>query len=265
MGSKLYPPYIDGKIPAFCGTELKVPFRHNRAVAYSSNSTQVKSIACKMKTVSTNEWVWTLMEPYNEAVQIDHTTGMWTAVFNLDKKIYEDKDDTYFSKLIEGVYYKIQIAYVDSLGTIGYFSDVGVTKYTTAPTLKIENLQAGEISAGLYNYVGVYSQENKDVSEKEYSYCFTIFNEDGSVFDTSGVQIHNASTDTEPYESSDSYACKKDLISNRKYTINYAVTTLNNLTASSPVYTIMRKDSVRPSINATLHAESNFNEGYIGL
>ena len=36
MAGKLYPPYIDGKVPAFCGTVLKVPFRHNKAVKVCS-------------------------------------------------------------------------------------------------------------------------------------------------------------------------------------------------------------------------------------
>lgn len=79
MAAKLYPPYIDGKVPAFCGTELRVPFRHNRAVNYS---TQVKTISCKIKTVSTNEWVWTLTANA-ENIQKDIKTGQWYVVFDL--------------------------------------------------------------------------------------------------------------------------------------------------------------------------------------
>ena len=56
MGRKLYPPYIDGKNPAFCGTNMRIWFRHNRAIGAS----QYSAISCKIKTVSTNEWKWTL-------------------------------------------------------------------------------------------------------------------------------------------------------------------------------------------------------------
>ncbi len=81
MQGKLYPPYIDGKVPAFCGTELKVPFRHNRAVS----QTQVRSMCCKIKTVSTNEWVWTIQIPEinDNFVNYNQDTGQYCVIFDL--------------------------------------------------------------------------------------------------------------------------------------------------------------------------------------
>ena len=50
--AKLYPPYIEGALPAFCLSngdgELVIPFAHNRAI---SNIEDIKSFAIKIKTV----------------------------------------------------------------------------------------------------------------------------------------------------------------------------------------------------------------------
>lgn len=268
MAAKLYPPYIDGKVPAFDGAVLTVPFRHNRAVNYS---TQVKTMSCKIKTVSTNEWVWTLTADANN-IQKDPDTGQWSVVFDLSK-LYEDRDNPktgnktpYYEWLIVGVFYKIQIAYVDNSNQVGYFSDVGVTKYTAHPDVTIDGLYPHGTNNALYNYVGVYSQySGGDLAERAYSYCFTIYDSKGDVFLTSGEQIHNSSLDTEIYESRDEFYVNKELIANRTYKIQYVVTTINGLVASSQSYNIIKKDTIRPSINAVLEATPNYDDGYIEL
>jgi ribulose bisphosphate carboxylase small subunit len=44
--------------------------------------------------------------------------------------------------LTSGAYYKIQLAYVDTYkGETGYFSTVGIVKYTTEPEVIIEDLE----------------------------------------------------------------------------------------------------------------------------
>ena len=262
MGRKLYPPYIDGKIPAFCGATLRVPFRHNRAVS----SLQYSKMSCKVKTVSTNEWKWTLESDF---IGQDPTDGNWYVDFKLDIENPLTPGKTYAEILIVGLYYKIQLAYVDTDGVVGYFSDVGVVKYTAKPTVRIENLTAGTNNSR-YNYVGVYKQvklENSnilpDVSEKEYMYNFTMIDEAGNVFITSGDQLHNSSTDIYPDESKDTFYCNKELDSNKKYRLKYTVTTINGLIQSSDTYYIVKKDSVQPSIHATLKAVPNYDNGYI--
>lgn len=268
MAGKLYPPYIDGKVPAFCGTALKVPFRNNRAVSYDK---QVIGMSCKMKTVSTNEWVWTLTITKDD-IHYDEKTGQWYALFDLsDRNETREHPDThqietYAEWLTVGVFYKIQIAYIDNSNQVGYFSDVGVTKYTAAPSVTIDGLYSYGTNNALYNYVGVYSQYyGKDVAEREYSYCFTIYDNKGEVFLTSGEQIHNSSFDTESYESRDEFYCNKELIANKVYKIKYVVTTINGLVAESQSYILMKKDTVRPAINAHLEAITDFNDGFIEL
>ena len=48
-----------------------------------------------------------------------------------------------------------------------------------------------------YEYTGTYSQKGKDETEKIYSYCFELSDMDGNLIDTSGVQIHDSSKDSE--------------------------------------------------------------------
>ena len=53
--AKLYPPYIEGTIPAFTGTVLTVPFSMNQAV----NANEVYGMALKVKKVNSNEVIIT--------------------------------------------------------------------------------------------------------------------------------------------------------------------------------------------------------------
>lgn len=260
MGRKLYPPYIDGKIPAFSGMTLRVPFRHNRAVS----SLQYSKMSCKVKTVSTNEWKWTLESDF---IGQDPTNGNWYVDFKLDLNNPLTPNKTYADSLIVGLYYKIQLAYVDNDGVVGYFSDVGVVKYTAKPTIYIEGLNSGT-NGSKYNYIGVYKQVKvndilPDVSEKEYMYNFTMIDEAGNIFLTSGDQLHNSSTDVHSDESKDTFYCNKELDSNQKYRLTYTVTTINGMIAQSDTYLIVKKDAVAPSIHATLRAIPNYDNGYI--
>ena len=56
MIGKLYPPYIEGTLPAFCdakeGTVLTVPFSMNRAV----NKKEVAGFVLKMKNIQSDKY-----------------------------------------------------------------------------------------------------------------------------------------------------------------------------------------------------------------
>ena len=151
---KLYPPNINGTIPAFYGTTLVVPFSLNKAVALA----EIKDIICKIKTVN----------------------GV------LKETLYSDNPETIINSQVTfttkteykvGQSYKIQIAFVDIQGNAGYYSTVGVAKYTTQPNVYIEGLGADVINSHNYYYTGVYSQKDGDTTEKMYSYRFRIYND----------------------------------------------------------------------------------------
>jgi hypothetical protein len=65
------------------------------------------------------------------------------------------------------------LAYINLEGEVGYYSQAGIIKKTSEPTLEILELKDNSSITNRFEYTGHYKQ-NGDVSEKVYSYCFTI-------------------------------------------------------------------------------------------
>ena len=186
---KLYPPEIEGIIPAFCGTVLTVPFSMNKTVSKS----EVSGMILKIKTVYSNQYLGAAKTYFNGSAQ-----EIWDRVdFDLSGII---------DKLNISQYYKIQIAYLSSDGSkevIGYYSTVGVVKYTAFPSVEINSLEMGKINSHYYNYLGVYyipqytinGNTYYDINEKEYSYHFNIYDDEGNIYYTTDEIIHNGIND----------------------------------------------------------------------
>lgn len=245
--AKLYPPSIEGKLPAFAGNTLKVPLTMNRTV----NFNQVGSMRAQVKTVQTNQLKAVLVG----ALSYESTTGKYYAIFDLGD-----------FKPTLGQYYKIQIAYVDKTNQIGYYSSIGIIKYTSIPVVEIPGLATNFY--GRYDYVGVYSQagENQDATEKIYSYCFELTDKDGNLVATSGVQLHDASTDGNTLDaSSDKWSLRKNLIKDIPFYLQYKITTMNGLEVSSAKYLVMDQDSVDIDTDLVLVSEMNFDNGGVIL
>lgn len=250
---KLYPPAIEGKLPAFAGSSVQVPFKVNRAVSM----TQVGNMKLHLKTVKTNQslGVFEGFWSYNEV------TGNYSAVFDLKHANVE---------LNRGQYYKVQIAFMDvNTQEIGYYSSVGVIKYTSYPIIEIPSLTDNYY--GNYEYIGIYKQPkgdpHYDPTEKVYSYCFELKDSDGNIISTTGTQIHNSSNDTESDSSSDSWSVRKNLKEGVPYYITYKVTTTNGLECESQSYIIIAQESVDSDLakRCTLIATLNNDDGYIQL
>lgn len=263
MDNKLYPPYVEGTLPAFIkGNMLVVPFQLNRAV----NRNEFNCMSIILKTVQTNTILCDGDPKYASTnIEYDNMTGHWKALFPIDDLVFA------------GQYYKVQVAFAsghyDDItwvydGPIGYYSDVSVTKCTTQPNIYIKNLDDQSSSnTHQYEYTGVYSQsgENQDKTEKVYSYRFDLYDEKGEIVATSGEQVHNASLDTKKFESSDSWLVTKDLKPGYWYTVQYTVTTLNNLVVASPAYKVMQIETVDFDIDADLYAEMIEEDGYVNV
>lgn len=153
--ANLYPPYIEGKIPAQYGNELKIPFQHNR----TADITQPKMTAL-IKTVFNGDQIAVL-----EGEFVEEDVASFTLTSN--------------NLFTIGQYYKIQLAYGSAEEQNKYYSTAGVFKYTKKPKLTLE--MSGRSLTGTYS--------NDDKSEKEYSYRFDIY-EDGKLYHTSGEIIH---------------------------------------------------------------------------
>ena len=253
---KLYPPNIEGTIPAFNGTTLVVPFSMNKAVAKS----EVGSFALKIKTTYNSAYI-------KNATYIKH---------DCDKGFVEfDVGDC---ALIKGNFYKIQLAYISnsSPAIVGYYSTIGIVKYTGTPKAEIAGLEIGssQINMHNYEYVGVYNlpswlndkQETiYDSAEKAYTYCFNLYDHKGKLVKTSGEILHNVLEDEDLTTSRDSYLIEQDLDINRSYFLEYVVTTTNGLKVPSDRYRIMQKKSIDPEIKAKLVPTLNYENGYVNL
>lgn len=209
--AKLPPPYIEGSIPAQTNTSLEIPFRLNRAVSIRN----VTKMFAKIKTVATDSIIGVFE---TSAFTKAETDTIYTATFDIDNTV-----------LTIGQFYKIQLAFGDSANSQGYFSTVGVFKYTAMPDVYIENMKEYEIG-NLYTYTGVYDQsgDGKDITEKEYSYQFDIYDND-TLFASSGLLLHDSTTDTESNKSFNTWVLNQQLREGVIYTLYYTVNTINGL------------------------------------
>ena len=259
---KLYPPVIGGSLPACFKNDdgavvITVPFSMNRAV----DSSLVDSFRLKIKTVQSNTYIKTLIvDSTTEALNSRIATFTWT-----------DFDE---SKVKIGQYLKVQLAYVgkDTANTVGYFSTVGVIKYTSKPNVYIEGLgqNVNQIEAFRQTYLGVF-ETGEDKSERPYAYNFYLYDKTGNIIETSGWTLHNTTINNIASESlslnktTDTYTFQTTLIANTEYYLQYGVRTINNLEVFSPIYTCIEPKIGPSDFYTDLIAKNNFEEAYVEL
>lgn len=257
IAEKLYPPTIGSSIPAFYalddGTaEIAVPFSMNRAV-YAQD---VKYFTLKIKTAQSNTFLKTL-----DSAQIS------TASFINNRVVKFTWSDIANANIRIGQYLKIQLAYVGMDDKPGYFSTVGVIKYTSKPKVYIQDaLAENGISSFLHSYVGVY-ETTEDKSERPYSYNFYLYDNNKELVETSGWQLHNTHINNALSLNStiDTYQYQTTLQQNKEYYLQYGVQTINNLEVFSPLYPCIELSDIPSSLQIKLQAENVFEEAYINL
>lgn len=249
--AKLFPPLIDGVIPAFYKDgnkiHITIPFSLNRTVS----PTQIQGIIMKIKTTQSSTYLFTVEQRNTLYYQLDNSPQV---DFYLEDN----------GKLKVGQFYKIQIAFIGE-SEIGYYSTVGIGKYTTKPSVFINDFENNFSNTHNYKYTGIYSQKNRDISERVYSYRFDVYDNENNIIMTSGNQLHNSSNDVENYESYDDFMLTYDLIENMTYRIKYTVTTVNGMIISTPRYKIVQRATINPEIQATLEAILNYDNGFIDI
>ncbi len=258
--AKLYPPNIEGTIPAFYQdvdsgtTPLVVPFSMNRAVGKS----EISGFALKVKYVD-GTVIDTFLTTTTDLTALSYydLENNMVAVFNVTSIA-----DTI---LKIGQYYKIQIAYIGLDGVVGYYSTVGVVKYTERPKVYIEKLDENEINSHQYSYTGVYDQQNKDVTEKLYQYRFIVKDMDGNIIEDTEWKLHNTSEDDLPYESRETFLLSQDLKTDQTYYITFRVQTINGVDISSHAYRLIQTKSIGTEIDLGLKASLDYENGLIKL
>ena len=172
---KLYPPILEGTIPAFYFNNAKrrsqepgdqwseektvtaiiVPYEMNRGVS----NADFYSMELKLKMVQDTSNKWQTIRAY----EVDKENKL--AYFDVSDLSVEI---TRFINI--GQFYKAQIAYVRKITNengeaereIGYYSTVATIKYTAKPKVTIGNLYKDQTNRHLYSYIGYYSQSKKD-------------------------------------------------------------------------------------------------------
>ena len=242
---KLYPPIIEGTIPAFCNQTIVVPFTMNKSVSEK----EVKGFKLKIKTVQSG------YQPFlTETIQmIDWNTDTSEVSFLLP------------GTLNIGQFYKIQMAYVDTADVIGHYSTVGVVKYTSDPVISILEPKNGNTYEGLYSQETTDDGDIRDYTEKVYSYNFTLKDATGNILETSGDQLHNSSEDVFLYESRDSYTIKTDLEQDKMYYLDYTVKTINGLVKSAQTKHIFQIGSIDSKLHTKLECNLDYENGYIDI
>lgn len=260
--AKLYPPQIEGTIPAFYGASLTVPFIMNKTVGWNEIQSET-GFHLIVKNIQNNSIIY-------QKESKSYSRDNYEAYFDIDN----DKLNLFNI----GSSYKIQIAYrsnptsENEKPAIGYYSTVAIVKYTTKPDISIVDLEANELHTNRYTYLGKYSQKQrdeatgrnlKDSSEKVYSYRFDLYNWNGELVETSGNLLHNHENNESIYETNDKYTIKTSLQPNKPYTLYYSVVTVNGLRESSPGYRIAEQSTIPPEAEIEFDVIMNQENGYV--
>lgn len=202
--AKLYPPIVKNTLDAFYGNSITVPFTLNRAVGIN----QVSGFSLVVKSTVTNDVVYSTTSS---------TVSSTEAIFSLGTA----------TNFKAGGFYKIQIAFIDQTGAIGFYSGAAVAKYigSTAPTVEIiDNRAQNDVFLGIYN-------PQEDITEKLYSYSFTLVNEEGVVVEDTGEQLHNSAEDI-GLQQIETYTPNIAFSGEGTYTLTFTITTINGFTTS---------------------------------
>ena len=259
--ARLYPPNIAGTLPSFYGSSITIPYTMNKTVS----SSEVAGFALRVKSASTETFLFEVWGPQDVPATFD------------DTKIVFELTGNELNKLTVGEYYKVQIAYLNTLSTVGYYSTVGIIKYTGAPKLAIANFDSQAPNPAQQVIVGTYTNE-EDPTERAYEYKFTLYAGDKiTILDTTGWKSHAASSNIErvqdidevskvfSLEQTDQYILKQVLSTNSVYYIQYEVRTNNDLYCHSPMYELVENTTMASTLNAELIAELDYDNACVIL
>lgn len=241
MANKLYPPYLDGTLPAFAGNVLTVPFTHN-AIISNADVSNMQLIIYDLFGSKQAEL---------EAQNFNFYDSV--AYFNIPKDV-----------LTIGIYYKVQLAYIDKTGQVGYYSTVAVVKYTSQPVITIDGLHSDAENATLTEYVGVFAQ-TEDITEKLYSSYMTLYDENNNIIIETEPIIHSYSYDDNSNVQSERVVFNYAFQPQTVYYIVFQTTSLNGLKTSSPQYRLILEDFFDFGYTGNIIATNNSEEGYVEL
>lgn len=262
--AKLYPPYIQGTLPAFVyssedeQTVITIPFSMNRSVSKSS----IKEMGLILKTIQKNTYIFA--QPVTTS-NIDFDNGVVTFSFNMKENIVNS------NLLFIGQFLKAQICYIDNTGEIGFYSTTGIIKCASSPTVTIEDLRQNSINNFSSSFIGKYDCGG-DTTEVVFSYNFKIYDSNLNLYYDTGDLIHDNTMSLTAISEDATDSVSYDLLnigkipkSEENFYIQYTITTINNLVSSSPVYTIKNNLYLQPDEDIVLNPQLDFDNGLINI
>lgn len=246
----LLPPKINGVLPAFTGSTFYIPFEHNATV----NQENINKCKVRVSTLISGRLIGTYDgEIENNSIKVE-----------IDEEKLNGK----------GELFSVQVAYPN-----GYFSNTATIRRILHQKSTIFLELQGQELVGEFSFQNEKKDKNgntiKDendnpvfesvkTSEVPITYIFNVYNQDGSLFETSGEQIHDPNSIKENVFI-DKYILKKELDSTKNYNAEYIITTINGYSKSSPRINIAATPEIETTIDLSLKAENNFDNGYIQL
>ena len=170
----LSPPLLEGAIPAFYKDSFYIPFKMNSTVG----ETEINGFQVKIKTIQGNE------EKINKEIR----TNLYS-FWDKESSILKVKDIAN-NLLKKGSSYKVQLAYINSNGIVGLFSNVAIIKYL-GPEEPKAIIKEGSNTLEL---IGEY--QITETSEKLYSSYFIIRDSMNNIVHRTEEKIHNVNNDT---------------------------------------------------------------------
>lgn len=255
--AKLYPPYIDGSLPAAYldseGWHLTITYAMNRAVALA----QTQGIRLLIKTIS-SETVYEQNIPNSSIVDLSFKVVLQQSLLNV------------------GQYYKVQLAYIDTNNLVGYYSTIGIMKAIAKPEVSLTlekhsiNFFNGEFTGKYKIPEAIGGIQIHDLSERVYSYQFNIYDAKGKLYATSGVQIHDNNTDSLHNEglriSYDTWKPEKFGEEDSPfYTIEYKITTLNGYEGVSSRYRLQMQTGLTMNPSMIIYPLPDFENGCVEI
>lgn len=249
--SKLYPPHLEGVLPAFSGTgstlNIKIPFGLNRAVSKS----EIKGFALKVKNITANMYITQTFQTAPDKFSLNKNPYV---IFPVEKKFFQ-----------LGQYYKVQIAFINQSNETGYFSSVGTIKYAGKPTVTIAGLKDGQDNNHMYSYTGEYIQDSQDTSEKLYQSRFLLLDTNSNTVQSSGWILHNSLNDTAGNSAHESFTFTKALTVNATYYVQWQTESVSGLRINSAKYRVADKNNTPLKLPVTLQAYADEEDGFIDV
>ena len=257
INNKLYPPYIEGNLPAFTTEMVEVTkdgetlqedhviiyiqYVMNKGVSHSS----INGYSLQIKKITTNQIIGTL----DNGEKLDNNIVR----FDLGK----DEELVH-----SGQYYKFQLAFKDKNNIIGFYSTPGVARYINRPGIEILGFDSEAMRVQ-----GFYTPLNS--GEYLYSYKFKLYKGEFTLqpelVEDSGEIIFNSTNVDGDNNATLTYNFNYQPVYGQKYYTIFEIKTGNGYIAQTQSDVIQALPSIMPTSIFKLEAKNNYDNGYIEI